>query len=206
MGLRLRSGRRRPASPFHHHARSMEDVRQPAPVPHGAGKHAHPRDRVDAATAVRRALDGIRRRNARDSEPASLAGRSPAASHRHRTTEPCAGGRGRCPAGCGQDGADAGVAGAPGVVDVRCDRTDAVPAVRQPTQSARVGHGAGAEQQAPGRGRALPPDGRRTRHQPGGPRARGGGTGQRAVRGAVHAALAVVTPHGVLGEPAVARR
>ncbi len=60
--------RRRRSDPA---ARSMEDVRQPAPVPHGAGQRAHPRDRVDAAAAVRRALDGIRRRDARDSEPAA---------------------------------------------------------------------------------------------------------------------------------------
>ena len=44
----------------HPAARSLEDVRQPAPDARGAGELAHPAGRVDPAAAIRRDLDGVR--------------------------------------------------------------------------------------------------------------------------------------------------
>ena len=123
-----------PAPPLDSAARPVEDVRQPAADP-VAPAAADPRGRVDPAAAVAALWTAfVVAMLALPSLP-PVAGRPRSASRRIPSAAISAR-SGGCPAAAAAQRC-AGVARAPGMVDVRCDRPDTVPAVRQPPQPAR---------------------------------------------------------------------
>ena len=149
----------------------------------------------------------LRRRGARHPDPAAGAGRPRARAQGSLQAQPFSRAARRCAARAVADRPAAGAARAPGVVDVRCDRTNAVAAVRQPPQPARVDDGGtGAGERAARPGRLLPSHGRRGRHRRRRDRAGDRGAGERPAGGAVRVAVDPVACPRASREPSVASR
>ena len=207
LGPGPRCGGRRPGPSGDSTARTVEDGGQPAPDAERTCGDRGPGGRVAAAPAISGDVDGVRRHDARHAGPAPGPGGADSRAQWSLQAQPCPGPRRGCATGPRADRPAADPACAPGVVDVRCDRADALPAAGEPPQPARVADGgAGAGERASRPARLLPAHGRCGSHRCSCHRA---GRGRACECGACRAVRAAVDPVAggrASGEPALAGR